>query len=228
MGTDAADPVPTNFAVVAFFCLGGLICGFMAWRFASSPEPVFRRFGLGMGFLATALAVWMVIVWIHPDDLHAWASVGVALFLPSIIFFLGSATHRWAPKNRNTLIAIAAVCLVALFIVRTFIVPSEPSFSDRGLFYFNAQPLALLVYVFAFAGTVLPAVYAVSSKIADRLVRRATLVAFNLITLCGIVLLTSYDDDLQTYNGILMGVGFVALLVFYIWRNPVASTSDNA
>ena len=227
MSAEAADPVPTNFAVVLFFILGALISAFISWRFIGSTEPVFRRFGSGLAFLTASLATWAVIVWIHPDDLHTWASVGAVLFLPSVLFFLGSAIHGWSPKNRNVTISITAVCLFALFILRTFLAPSEPSFSERGLFYFNAQPLALLAYVFAFAGTVLPAVYAVSMKITDRLVGRATLVIFNLITLCGVVLLISYDDDLQTYNGVLMGAGFIALLVLYVWRNPVAAPDDN-
>ena len=226
INVEMTNPPETNFAVVAFFVLGSVATTFIAWRFASGPEPIFKRFGYGLVFIAAALATWAVIVWIRPDNLHAWASVGVALFLPSVLFFLGSAIDGWSPKNRKLTISVVAVCIVGLFIARTFLAPSDPSFSERGLFYFNARPIALLAYVFVFAGTLLPAVYAVSRKIADRTVGRVTFVAFNLIILCGIVRLTSYDDDLQTYNGVLMGAGFVALLVLYIWRNPVAATDE--
>lgn len=210
-----------NYAVVGFFIVGTLILAFLGWRFFSNPTPVFRQFGIGLACAAAAFALWTAIVWVRPENLHLWTSLGVALFLPGYVFFLNAATHTWLSRNRYLALGVAGVYLTALFVLRTFIAPSEPAFSERGLFYFNTQPLVLLLYVVSFIGAAMPAVYAVSRDITVPWLSRATLVCFNLILVCGVILLTSYDDDLQTYNGYLMGIGFLSLFVLYLRRKPV-------
>lgn len=219
MGESVAAAAP-NYGVVAFFIVGTIVLVFLAWRFAFSPAPVFRHFGIGLACAAAAFAAWSAIVWIRPEDLHLWTSVGAALFLPCYLFFLNAATHNWLPRNRNLALGIAGVYLLVLFALRTFIAPSEPAFSERGLFYFNTQPLVLLLYIVSFVGAVMPAVYAVSRDITTPWLSRATLVCFNLVIVCGVILLTSYDDDLQTYNGYLMGIGFLCLFMMYLRRKP--------
>ena len=220
MGESVAAAAP-NYGVVAFFIVGTIVLVFLGWRFAFSPAPVFRQFGIGLACAAAAFAMWSAIVWIRPENLHLWTSVGVALFLPGYLFFLNAATHNWVPRNRNLALGIAGVYLLVLFVLRTFIAPSEPAFSERGLFYFNTQPLVLLLYIVSFVGAVMPAVYAVSRDITVPWLSRATLVCFNLVIVCGVILLTSYDDDLQTYNGFLMGIAFLSLFVVYLRRKPV-------
>ncbi len=220
MSEALANSTDTNFLVVAFFALGTLMSAFLAWRFSADTAPVFRRFGIALAFTSVALAVWSAIVWIHPQNLHLWASIGTAMFMPAFFFFLSSATESWDDKNRTIVLAIAATALIVLFILRTFVVPSEPGFSDRGLFYFNAQPIALVVYVFSFAGTALPAVYVISNNITDRLTARVTMISFNIIVLCSTILLTSYHDDLQVVNAILMGAGFITLVLTYLRKKP--------
>ena len=212
--------VTPNYAVVGFFVVGTLVLAFLGWRFAGNPMPVFRQFGIGLACAAAAFALWTAIVWVRPENLHVWTSVGVALFLPGYLFFLNAATHNWLPRNRNLALGIAGVYLIVLFVLRTFITPSEPAFSERGLFYFNTQPLVLLLYIVSFIGAAMPAVNAVSRDITVPWLSRATLVCFNLVLVCGVILLTSYDDDLQTYNGYLMGIAFLSLFVMYLRRKP--------
>ncbi len=219
MGESVAAGAP-NYGVVGFFLLGTLVFAFLAWRFATSPAPVFRQFGIGLAWTAAAFAVWTAIVWIRPENLHLWTSAGAALFFPGYLFFLNAATHTWLPKNRYLALSIAAAYLLVLFVLRTFVAPSEPGFSERGLFYFNAQPLVLLLYIVSFVGAFMPAVYAVSREISVPWLSRATLVCFNLIIVCGVILLTSYDDDLQTYNGLLMGIGSLGLVIMYLRQKP--------
>ena len=149
-----------------------------------------------------------------------WTTLGVAVFLPGYLFFLRAAVQNWQPRNRHLALGAALVYLGVLFIVRTFMATSEPTFSERGLFYFNAQLIVLLFYIIAFVGAALPAVYAISRSISVPWLSRATLFCFNLVVICGVILLTSYDDDLQVYNGYLMGFGFLALLAMYLRQKP--------
>ena len=214
------ESIPTNFMVVAFFIVGTIVLTFLGWRFASDPNPVFRQFGIGLGFVALASAIWSVIVWVHPDELEFWNSIGVSVFVPSYFFFLNAATENWLPRSRKLVLVGAAAYLIALFALRTFVLPSEPSFSERGLFYFNAQPLVLLLYIVSFAGSASSAVYAVVRAITLRWLATTTLVSFNLVIMCSVILLASYDDDLQIYNGLLMGIGFLALFAVYLRYKP--------
>ena len=209
-----------HYGVVGFFVLGTLLFAFLAWRFAFSPAPVFRHFGIGLAWTAAAFAVWSAIVWIRPENLHLWTSVGAALFFPGYLFFLNAATHTWLPRNRRLALGLAGLYLVVLFVVRTFIAPSEPGFSERGLFYFNTQPPVLLLYIISLVGAVMSAGNAVARNISVPWVSRATSVCINLVVVCAVILLTSYDDDLQTYNGYLLGAALLALSVIYLRRKP--------
>lgn len=218
--TESSDALVPNPAVVGFFIAGAVITAFLGWRFAVAPVTVFRRFGLGLLCFAAAFVVWSAIVWVQPDGLQLWSTVGVAVLLPGYLFFLNAVAQDWQPRSRNLLLGGAVAYLVLLFIIRTFLLPSGPAFSKDGLFYFNAEPIVQLMYVIAFVGAALPAVYSVARSISVPWLSRATMLCFNLIVVCGVVLLTSYDDELQTYNGYLMGIAFLALLVIYLRHKP--------
>ena len=217
---DTINSVSPNYAVVLFFAAGAIISAFLSWRFVSASAPPLRPFGIGLAFLAIAFAIWAFVVWNRSDSLALWSSIGVVAFLPSYYFFLRAATHNWLPKNRNIVLAIAGAYLAILFVLRTFVFPSEPGFSERGLFYFNAHPLVLLMYIFSFAGAFTPAVYSVAQAMSPRWLARTTLVCFNVAIVCGVVLLTSYDDDLQTYNAVLMGIAFLTLFAAHLRHRP--------
>ena len=215
-----AESLSPNYQVVGFFAAGAAIMAFLGWRFAAAPAPMFRFFGAGLACFGAAFAVWTFIVWARPEELNTWTTVGVAAFLPGCFFFARAATDSWLAKNRTIAISVGGAYLVLLFVVRTFILPSDPGFSETGLFYFNAQPLTLLLYIGLFAGTMTPAVYVVSQAITLRWLARVTLVCFNLVIMCGVILLTSYDDELQVYNGYLMGAGFLTLVALYLRHKP--------
>ena len=217
---DAINSASPNYAAVLFFLVGAIISAFISWRFVSASAPPLRTFGIGLACLAVAFAIWAFVVWNRSDSLALWTSIGVVAFLPGYYFFLRTATHNWLPKNRNTALAIAGAYLAILFVLRTFIYPSEPGFSERGLFYFNAHPLVLMLYIFSFAGAFMPAVYSVAQAITQRWLARTTLVCFNVAIVCGVVLLTSYDDDLQAYNAALMGIAFMTLFAAYLRHGP--------
>ena len=77
-----------------------------------------------------------------------------------------------------------------------------------------------MLYIFSFAGAFMPAVYSVAQAITQRWLARTTLVCFNVAIVCGVVLLTSYDDDLQAYNAALMGIAFMTLFAAYLRHGP--------
>ena len=209
-----------NQNVVNFFAVGTVTLGFLGWRFAANPAPVFRMFGIGLGLFALSFALFTVIVRVHPAELETWSSVAVLPFVAGYFFHIGAATFDWLPRKRMLVMAIAAVFLTGLYLMRTFVYPSTPGFSPNGLYYFHARPPALLLYILAFAGAFMPAVHVVSSHIAKRSLAAMTRICFNLVVLGAVILLTSYDDELQYLNGVVMVFGFLSLLVLYM-RNSV-------
>ena len=209
-----------NYQVVGFFILGTLVMAFLSWRFVTGGNATFRLFGMGLACFTVSFAVWTAVVWARPDNLYAWTSVGVAPLMLGFLLLIGAATQTWESGQRKAALAAAALFLIVLFALRTFVWQSEPAFSERGLFYFNAHPFVLLLYIVSFAAAAMSSIYAVSRVMADRWLARATLVCFNLKIACFIVLLASMDDDLQTYNGYLLGIAMLALFLLYLRRKP--------
>lgn len=201
--------------VVSFFLIGAAIFAVVANRFWRTTNSSFRNFALGLYCFAAAFLIWAAIVATHPTPLDAYMSIGVLPFVAGFFALVSSATFDWAKRNRNLIFGITAAYLLAMFALRTWAYPSAPGFSDRGLIYFNAQPPILLMYVLVFAGAFMPALHVVTKQIPDRLVAALTRIFFNLIVLTGVILMVSYDDDLQYLNGYVMGAAFLGLLVIY-------------
>ena len=216
-----------NNNVVFFFAVGAVAFAFLAIRYVPSPERTFKLFGAALGLLSLAFAIWGVIVGVHPADaaLELWTTIGVFPFGLASLAFVAAATSDWSKKTQNVLLGVAAVVLGVLFVVRTFIDPSSPSFSDSGLFYFNAKPLALLLYVVVFAGAIMPAIHVVTSHLASKSLATATRLSFNLVTLSSVVLLVSKDDELQNWNGYLLLAGLLALVIAYVSNKPAYKNS---
>ncbi|MFM6980849.1 MAG: hypothetical protein ACKOWE_05545 [Micrococcales bacterium] len=207
-----------NTNVFGFFLLAAGIFGFLSFRFASAKKAPYTHFGFGLAAFSLAFLVWAYIVISVPsaEMLSTLMTVGVVPFVAGFLLLVSSATYDWKSSNRTLILSIAVVFLVGLFVLRTFVLPSEPAFSDNGLIYFNADPIIELMYVLAFAGGFMTSLQVVSRSISDRLTAALTRIFFNVVVVCGVILLVSHDDVLQNYNGYLMLAGLVGLLVVYL------------
>ncbi|MEN9739985.1 MAG: hypothetical protein RLZ72_251 [Actinomycetota bacterium] len=212
-----------NSNVVTFFVLGTIALGFVGFRFLTSSGVLFRRFGIGLALYALAFAVWSVIVATQPADLQLWTTLGVLPFGVAHLFHVSAATFDWKQSNRLIALGSASTFLAVLFVLRTWVFPSTPGFSDGGLFYFNADPVVTLLYILVFAGAFMPALHVVSSHIGTRWLAALTRIGFNLVVLGAVVLLASYDDNMQYVNGFIMGGGFLGLAVSYLIARPTPS-----
>ena len=210
----------TNLNAFIFFLVGAVSLAFVAVRFLAGKSFGFRMFGAGLSLLAIAFAVWSIIVGTHPADLALLTTLGVIPFGAANLFFVAAGTSDFSPTARRNLLVVATVVVGALFVIRTFVSPSEPSFSDTGLFYFNAHPVAILLYVIVFAGALMPAVHVVTKHIAANNTAIFTRLFFNVVTLSAVVLLVSKDDELQNWNGHVLLAGLIGLLVVHARKSP--------
>ena len=211
----------TNTNVFIFFLVGALSLAFVAYRYFSGKAHAFRMFGAGLALLAVAFGVWSVIIATNPSDLHPLTTAGVIPFGLANLFFVAAGTSDFGPRARGILLTVAAVVLAGLFVARTFVWPSEPSFSKEGLFYFNANPVAILLYVVVFAGALMPAVHIVSLHTGARQTAIFTRLFFNLVTLSAVVLLVvENNDELQNLNGYVLLAGLIGLVVTHSRKSP--------
>lgn len=209
-----------NVNVFTFFIIGTLGFGWLALRFIPGKAFAFRMFGIGLSLLALAFAVWSAIIVTQPADLSPLTTVGVIPFAAANLFFVAAGTSDFSPKVRRTLLLVAAAVLAVLLVLRTVVFPSVPSFSENGLFYFNAHPIAILLYVIVFAGGLMPAVHVVTSHISNHTTAMFTRLFFNVVTLSGVVLLVSTSDELQYWNGYILLAGLIGLTVIHARRTP--------
>ncbi len=213
-----------NREVMNFFVAGTVILAVVAFRFLRTEKSTFRFFGIGLLLYSVAFAVWAFMVVLQPAELSTWTSVGVASFGVAHMFFVASATSDWSTRVQRLLLVIAATFLGALFVLRTWVFPSTPSFSENGLFYFNSEPPITLMYLLVFTGALMPAIHVVTAHIAQRNLAVLTRIFFNLTVLTAVVLLSTKDDTLQYWNGAVMALGLLGLLVINMRYAPEYKT----
>jgi hypothetical protein len=210
----------TNMNVFAFFLIGTLSFAFLAFRFLTSKAQAFRMFGTGLALFAVAFGIWAAIVYTQPTDLATMTTLGVIPFGLANLFFVAAGTSDFGSQGRRILLGVAAVVLTALFVIRTFSFPSAPSINADGYFYFNADPIAIMLYVIVFAGALMPAVHIVTLHTSHKQTGIFTRLFFNVVTLSGVVLLVSVSDDLQYLNGYVMLLGLIGLVVTHARKSP--------
>jgi hypothetical protein len=210
-----------NNNVFAFFLIGTLAFALLAFRFVAAKNYAFRMFGTGLALLSFAFATWSVIILTHPADLAPLTTLGVIPFGLANIFFVAAGTSDFQPATRRNLLIVATAVIGGLFAYRTFGAASEPFIDGNGYFYFNAAPLAVILYVVVFAGALMPAVHVVTSHVASVRAAMFTRLFFNGVTLSGVILLVANNsDELQLLNGYLMLIGLIGLVLTHVRKSP--------
>ena len=208
------DSVVGDYLVPLFFLAGTGAMWFLAYKFLNAKTALFKHFGIGLVLYGLGFAAWGVAVFTK-SNVDLWTTVGVIPFASAHIFFLMAATEKLKTSVRTLVLCGGVGYLVALFFLRTFVYQSNPGFSDQGLFYFHAQAPVIALYILAFTLSLLPAINAVSQAIKDKTLRAVSQIAFTILSVGGIILVTSYDDDLQTINGWVMGITWIVVLIAF-------------
>lgn len=212
-----------NTNLVSFFALSAAVFAFLAWRFIQVGHKPFRSFGVGLGLFAAAFVMWGYIVATRPADVQTFITIAVVPFAAAFFAMLSAATTAFKFFTRVALYIFVALYLVTLFVLRTWVFPSEPNFSEGGLFYFGAHPIVMFMYILAFVGTFMTAVQVVTLRMKSFNQAARTRVFFNLVTVCGVVMLTSLDDTMQTINGYVM-LGALIVLAIVHGRNKIEAS----
>lgn len=202
--------------VPAYFLFGTVSMLFIAQKFITAKKMLYKNFGYGLGLYSAALAVWTLLVILKPEEIDTWTTIGAVPFGLAHVFFLLAAVDKVKSSTKFSILSGGAVYLAVLVVLRATVLDSNPGFSDAGLFYFNADPVIIAMYIGAFAGTFLPALGAVSKSMRDKLLSGVTRNAFTVLVLSSVVLVSSRDEELLLIVGWAMGLSYLALVsVFY-------------
>lgn len=201
--------------VPLFFVSGAVASFFLAYRLLQAKKnAVLRLFGQAMMAFGAAFAIWSVVIFTK-TNVELITTLGVAPFVVGLLLSLMASVQKLPKASQSALFLGALAYFGGLFVLRLFVFPSTPGFSENGLFYFHAEPAIVAMYIGAFAAALLPAINAVASQLKDKVLRGITRLCFTVLAIGGIVLVTSLDDSLQTINGWVMGLSFITLVVAY-------------
>lgn len=203
-----------DYLVPLFFVVGTAAMWFMAYKFWSAKGSIYKNFGAGLALYGLGFAVWSVAVFTK-SNVDLWTTIGVIPFASAHLFYLMAATGKARSSTRSLILLAGVAYLISLFFIRTFIYQSSPGFSNNGLFYFNAQSPVVAMYILAFTLSVFPAISAVSQQLKDSTLRIVMQVCFPILLVGGIILVASYDDDLQTINGWVTGITWAVVVTVF-------------
>lgn len=200
-----------DYLVPLFFVFGTAAMWFTAYKFWSAKGAIYKHFGSGLALYGLGFAIWSVAVFTK-SNVDFWTTLGVIPFAAAHLFYLMAATIKTRSSTRSLILIAGAAYLTVLFFFRTFIYPSNPGFSNDGLFYFNAQAPVIAMYILAFTLSVFPAIATVSQHLKDPILRIVMQVCFPILLVGGIILVASYDDELQTINGWVTGITWAVVV----------------
>ena len=199
-----------NNLVVLFFVHTTVATFILGWKFYSQNDAVIKKFGIGLLLNGMAFAVWSAAVLLNPDDLETWTKAGAVFFVGTLYFFLVAGTNDLEAKLRGKAMGGGILLLVLLVVLRGFFYPSEPYFSEAGLFYFNIHPIPNALYIAALTFAGFPAFSAVANRMSAgyALLVKA---GFTALAIGSIILLVSFDEGLLYIDGWVLGISYLVL-----------------
>jgi len=209
-----------NPLVVLFFLHNVFATLILGLKLRGRSDSVLRNFGSALILNGVAFAVWSVAVAMMPKNLELFVAIGSLFFIVSLITFLSAGLQNVSASNRKILLLTGSVVAVVLFLIRTFIYPSEPGFSPEGLFFFNPHPVVQVIYIFILALTALPAIDALASKFTQPY---ASLVRYGFIAevMGGLILITSTNTLVLYIDGWIIGSIYLLLWTSLLFSKKV-------
>lgn len=206
--------------VPLFFIQMAVGTGILAWWFLTRKEKTLKTFGLGMAGYSAGLAAWALLVLTKPEDLKPLILVGAVPFLLAHFAYAKVAYKNINFAKTSFLTLVVAGTIAATFIVRTFLYPSEPYFSDDGLLFFGLHPASSAFYIATIAMTFLPAIIVVGNILKKGILKNVMQVGLITLFINAIILVSSQSDTLLLINGYVMSIALLA-----VWLTAVSSSS---
>lgn len=205
-----------NSLVFLFFLNNVVATLLLGAKFVTRRDSVVKNFGVAFLFCGIAFAVWSAAVLIRPTILGTYVTIGGAFFIIAMIAFLNAGIQNIKVSSRRIILGAAIIMGALLFYTRTWVFPSAPGFSEKGMFFFNVHPIMQMTYVFALALTALPAIGMLASKFKSAY---ATIIHYGLIAefVGGVLLITSIDMGNTNSMALYLTGWVIGIVYFLLW-----------
>lgn len=204
----------TEAVLVPLFFLQMVIgTGILAWWFLKRKDKTLQTFGLGMAGYAAGLAAWSLLVITKPNDLQPLILAGAVPFLLAHLAYAKVAYKNIDFTKTSLLTLIVVGTIAATFIVRTFLYPSDPYFSEQGLLFFGLHPISVAFYIATISLTFLPAISVVASRLKKGTLKNVMQVGLTTLYINSIILVSGKDDTLLLINGVVMSLALLAVWI---------------
>lgn len=203
--------------VILFFALAtisSVISGFFIYNKVKGSK-ICNSFGIALTLTGIAFAVWSYTIITKPiSALNSFVSLGLFIMLIAVLYYAISASRN-LPKGQNTLLVATTAIFSIIIIIARFFYPSEPYFSENGLFFFNPQPIILFLELILLGSTILPAILELKKEISktDKTTSMITTSSLIVALLGTFILLTTLNEDLLFLIGWVIGIAFLFLLL---------------
>lgn len=206
--------------VPAFFLQMVLGTAILSWWFLKRKDQTLKAFGLGMAGYSLGLAAWMLLVLTKPTDLQPLILAGAVPFLLAHLAYAKVAYKNLDLTKTSALAVIVLGTIAATFIVRTFLYPSDPYFSEQGLLFFGLHPLSVAFYIATISLTFLPAISVVASRLKKGSLKTTMHVGLTTLYINSVILVSGKDDTLLLINGVVMSVALLSVWVKAVTTSP--------
>lgn len=200
-----------NYLVVIFFLHNVVATLLLGSKFIGRRDLVFKKFGAGLILNSIAFAIWSIAVITVPQNLEFYITIGTVFFIASLVFYLDAGNSGLKQSKRNLLLLMGTIAAFFIFILRTFVYPSNPGFSSEGLFFFNPQPIVQLIYIFGLTLTALPAIDALADKFGHSAYSYLVRYGFIAEVMGGLMLIISADTIVLYITGLITGIVYLTL-----------------
>ena len=174
-----------------------------------------RRFGVALCLVGIAFAFWTyAVITKQGANLYTWMTLGLVFLLPALLFMIGAATAGLPTGQQRLALSLGIIVSLGHVLLR-LVYPSNPHFSEAGLFYFGEQPYVKFVTISLITAALMPATLVLGRQIEAMSGLAAKVFVCACVTeLVGsVLLLTSDEDALMFPVGWAMGIGFLLLLL---------------
>lgn len=204
--------------VPAYFLQVVVGTALLAWWFLARKDKVLKSFGLGMAGYSLGLAAWTLLVFTKPANLQPLVLVGAVPFLLANFAFAKVAYKNLDFTKTSILSLLVAGTIAGTFIVRTFIYPSEPYFSQDGLLFFGLHPLSIAFYIATMSMTFLPAISVATDRIKKGSLKTTLKVGLTTLFINAVILVSGNNETLLLINGVVMTVA-----LFVLWAKALTT-----
>lgn len=206
-------------SVPLFFLHATIGTAILSWWFFSKKDKTLKTFGLGLAGYAAGLAAWTLLVLTKPDDLKPLILLGAIPFLLAHFAYAKVAYKNINFAKTSLLTLVVAGTIAGTFIVRTFLYPSDPFFSEQGLLFFGLHPVAVAFYIATISMTFLPAISVIGAVLKKSPIRSVVQGSLTVLFINSVILVSGQDDLLLLINGIVMTVALLTAWVSVLSRD---------